>query len=339
MPRQAPGSSALRVLVTWPIAESALRRLRERCEVVEVLAPGEAATPGRLREAVADKDALLCLVTERVDAALLDAGSRLSVVANMAVGYDNVDVAAAAARGIAVTNTPGVLDDATADLAMALLLAVSRRVAEGDRLVRSGGFTGWRPDLLVGTEVAGKTLGIVGMGRIGSAMARRGALGFDMQVLYVARSAKPEAERDLGARRVSLEELLGASDFVSIHVPLGTSTRHLIDRTAIARMPAHAFLVNTSRGAVVDEAALVEALRERRIAGAGLDVYEREPQLASGLAELDNVVLLPHLGSATVETRERMAHRAVDNVLEVLAGRPPRDPVSPIPSAAGSPLA
>lgn len=306
---------------------------------MEVLAPGEASAPGRLRESLADKDALLCLVTERVDDTLLDAAPGLRVVANMAVGYDNVDVAAAAARGIVVTNTPGVLDEATADLAMALLLAVSRRVAEGDRLVRSGGFTGWRPDLLVGTEVAGKTLGIVGLGRIGSAMARRGALGFGMKVLYVARSDKPDAERELGARRVSLEELLGASDFVSIHVPLGASTRHLIDREALGKMLPRAFLINTSRGAVVDEAALVEALRERRIAGAGLDVYEHEPQLAAGLAELDNVVLLPHLGSATVETRERMAHRAVDNVLEVLAGRPPRDPVSLVPAAAGSPLA
>jgi glyoxylate reductase len=326
------------VLVTWPIAESALSRLRARCEV-EVLRPGEAADRERLRAAISDKNGLLCLVTERIDAALLDAAPRLRVVANMAVGYDNVDVAAAAARGIVVTNTPGVLDDATADLAMALLLAVARRVAEGERLVRSGGFTGWRPDLLVGTEVAGKTLGIVGMGRIGTATARRAALGFGMRVLYTARSDKPEAERELGARRVELAELLRSSDFVSIHVPLAAETIHLVDRAALASMPRHAFLVNTSRGPVIDEAALVAALRERRIAGAGLDVYEREPQLAAGLAELDNVVLLPHLGSATVETRERMANRAVDNVLEVLEGRPPRDPVSPVPAAPGSPLA
>jgi glyoxylate reductase len=249
----------------------------------------------------------------------------------MAVGYDNVDVDAASARGVVVTNTPGVLDDATADLAMALLLAVARRVVEADRFVRAGSFTGWRPDLFVGTDLAGKTLGIVGLGRIGAATARRAALGFGMRLLYTARSPKPDAERELGARRVELYDLLEASDFVSVHVPLTVETRHLLDRAALARMTRQAILVNTARGAVIDEAALVAALRERRIAGAGLDVYEREPAIAAGLAELDNVVLLPHLGSATVETRERMAHRAVDNVLAVLAGRPPRDPVIPLP--------
>jgi glyoxylate reductase len=315
-----------RVLVTWPVAESALARLRERCEVA-VLAAAEAREPGRLRVALAGADALLCLVTERVDETLLAHAPRLRVVANMAVGYDNVDVGAATARGIAVTNTPGVLDDATADLAIALMLAVARRVVEGDRMVRAGGFCGWSPDLLVGTDVAGKTLGIVGLGRIGTATARRAALGFGMRVLYCARSAKPGAERELGARRASLEDLLGASDFVSIHVPLTEDSRHLLDRAALARMPPRAILVNTSRGAVIDEEALVEALRAGRLAGAGLDVYEHEPRLAAGLAELPNVVLLPHVGSATRETRERMAHRAVDNVLAVLDGRPPRDPV------------
>jgi glyoxylate reductase len=260
-------------------------------------------------------DALLCLLTDHVDARVLEGGDRLRIVANMAAGTDNVDLAAAERLGIAVTNTPDVLSEATADLAFALLLAVARRLVEADRWVRSGRFTGWSPDLLLGLDVHGRTLGIVGAGRIGRAMARR-AEGFGMRVLARGRSGGPP-----------LEALLAESDFVSLHVPLRAETRHLIGEPELRRMPRHAVLINTSRGPVVDEQALVRALREGWIAGAGLDVYEREPALAPGLAELDSVVLAPHVGSATHGTRARMAEIAAANVIACLEGRALPTPV------------
>jgi glyoxylate reductase len=260
-------------------------------------------------------DALLCLLTDRIDAGVLEGAERLRIVANMAAGTDNVDLAAAERLGVAVTNTPDVLSEATADLAFALLLAVARRLVEADRWVRSGRFTGWSPDLLLGLDVSGRTLGIVGAGRIGQAMARR-AKGFGMQVLARGRHTGPP-----------LEELLERSDFLSLHVPLGPATRHLIGAPELRRMRPHAVLINTARGPVVDEAALVRALREGWIAGAGLDVYEREPALAPGLVELDNVVLAPHVGSATRGTRARMAEIAAENIIACLAGRPLPSPV------------
>ena len=260
-------------------------------------------------------DALLCLLTDRIDARVLEWAERLRIVANMAAGTDNVDLQAAERLGVAVSNTPDVLSEATADLAFALLLAVARRIVEGDRLVRSGHFRGWSPDLLLGLDVSGRTLGIVGAGRIGRAMARRAA-GFGMQVLARGRSSGPP-----------LDELLERSDFVSLHVPLDAGTRHLIGERELRRMPRHAVLINTARGPVVDEGALVRALREGWIAGAGLDVYEREPELAAGLAELDSVVLAPHAGSATHGTRARMAEIAADNIIACLAGRPLPSPV------------
>ena len=260
-------------------------------------------------------DALLCLLTDRIDARVLEGAERLRIVANMAAGTDNVDLQAAERLGVAVSNTPDVLSEATADLAFALLLAVARRIVEGDRLVRSGHFRGWSPDLLLGLDVSGRTLGIVGAGRIGRAMARRAA-GFGMQVLARGRSSEPP-----------LDELLERSDFVSLHVPLDAGTRHLIGERELRRMPRHAVLINTARGPVVDEGALVRALREGWIAGAGLDVYEREPELAAGLAELDSVVLAPHAGSATHGTRARMAEIAADNIIACLAGRPLPSPV------------
>ena len=260
-------------------------------------------------------EALLCLLTDRIDAGVLEAAGRLRIVANMAAGTDNVDLGAAERLGIAVTNTPDVLSEATADLAFALLLAVARRLVEGDRWVRSGRFAGWSPDLLLGLDVHGRTLGIVGAGRIGRAVARR-AGGFGMRVL--ARGSREGAP---------LEELLERSDFVSLHVPLRAETRHLIGEPELRRMQSHAVLINTARGPVVDETALVRALREGWIAGAGLDVYEREPALAPGLAALDNVVLAPHAGSATRGTRARMAEIAADNVIACLTGRPLPTPV------------
>jgi len=265
-------------------------------------------------------DGLICLLSDRVDEALLDAaGPGLRVVANYAVGLDNVDLEACRARGIAVAHTPGVLTDATADLAWALLLAVARRVREGDALVRSGSWSGWSPLQLLGTTLAGRTFGVVGLGRIGAAAAQR-ARGFGMDVVYTGRSRRVQEEARLEARFVSLEELLEVSDVVSLHCPSTPETRHLIDVEALARMRSSAILVNTARGDVVDEAALVDALREGQIGGAGLDVFEREPLVHEGLVELDNVVLAPHLGSATVETRGAMARMVAEAVIAVLEG-------------------
>jgi glyoxylate reductase len=280
-----------------------------------------------LLEHAAGKAALLAMLTERVDAELLDAAPELRIVANLAVGYDNVDVEAATQRGIVVTNTPDVLTDATADLAWALILAAARRLGEGDRLVRAGDWEGWSPTQLIGQSVWGRTIGIVGMGKIGTAVARR-ARGFDMRVLYLSRSPKPEVDDALRAQRVDLGTLLRDSDVLSIHAPLTPDTRHLIDAGALDQMRSSALLVNTARGPVVDEAALVDALRSRSIAAAGLDVFEREPALAAGLA-LDNVVLAPHVGSATVDARSSMVRLCCENIVAVLSGEHPLTPVNP----------
>jgi glyoxylate reductase len=278
-------------------------------------------------------DAILSLLTEQIDGTVMDAaGRQLRVISNMAVGFDNIDVPAATARGILVTNTPGVLTEATADLTWALILSITRRVVEGDRLVREGRFERWGPFMLLGRAVAGATLGVVGMGRIGQAVARR-SLGFGMRVLY-AEPGGPLAPEQvppgaLWESRPDLDRLLTEADIVSLHVPLGPDTHHLIGARELALMRPGSYLVNTSRGPVVDEAALVESLREGHLGGAGLDVYEREPQLAAGLAELDNVVLLPHLGSATVETRGRMAELAARNAIAAVRGEPVEHVVNP----------
>lgn len=260
-------------------------------------------------------DALLCMLTDRIDQERLARADRLRIVANMAAGTDNIDLEAARQRGIVVTNTPDVLTDATADLAFGLLLAVARRLAWGDRLVRAGGFGGWSPTLGIGLDVSGRTLGIVGAGRIGRAVAER-ASGFRMRVL--------ETRRQGG---LPLHQLLEQADFVSLHVPLTTETRHLIGEPELRHMRRHAVLINTSRGAAVDEAALVRALEGGWIAGAGLDVFEHEPRLAPGLASLSNVVLAPHVGSATRATRARMAEIAARNVVAALHGEPLPNPI------------
>ncbi len=288
-----------RVRVRPGVPDAALRVLAEA---------GLACEVGSLEGA--EVDALLCLLTDRIDAAFLAAAPGLRIVANMAVGTDNVDLAAAARLGIAVSNTPDVLTDATADLAFALLLAAARRLAWADRYVRAGGFVGWNPELGIGLDVTGRTLGIVGAGRIGRAVAER-ARGFRMEVLLHSRSSGPP-----------LAELLERSDFVSLHVPLTEETRHLIGAPELRRMKRTAVLVNTARGPIVDEAALVDALREGRIAAAGLDVFEREPALAPGLRDLSQVVLAPHVGSATVATRVRMAEVAALNIVAALRGEP-----------------
>jgi glyoxylate reductase len=279
-------------------------------------------------EQLADADAAVTLLTDRVDDDFLAAAPKLHVVANVAVGYNNIDVAACAERGVVVTNTPGVLTDATADLAMGLVLMSTRRLGEGERLIRSGTAWQWGMFMMLGTGLQGRTLGIVGMGGIGEALATR-ARAFGMRIVYHnRRNVDAEIEQRLDAQRVDFEELLATSDIVSLNCPYSEATHHLIDAAALAAMKSTALLVNTARGPIVDEAALVEALTDGVIAGAALDVFENEPTVHPGLLGLDNVVLVPHLGSATVETRAAMATTAASNVLEVVAGRAPHNPVS-----------
>lgn len=318
-----------RVLVTRRIPEEGVEMLRRACAGLEVYLDDSPISREELIRRLRGKEGLLCLLSERIDKELMDAAESLRVIANYAVGYDNIDVEEATRRGIIVTNTPGVLTEATAEMAWALLFSAARRITEADRMMRqANGFRGWEPMLLLGAGVSGKTLGIVGAGRIGQAMARM-SRGFNMEVLYYSRSRKEDLERELGARKVELETLLRGSDFVSLHVPLTQETHHLIGARELLLMKKTAYLINTSRGPVVDEKALVEALRQKRIAGAGLDVYEEEPRLAPGLAELDNVVLAPHLGSATSETRRNMAIMAAQNLLAGLRGERPRNVVNP----------
>jgi glyoxylate reductase len=288
---------------------------------------GPPLSPDVIAAGAAGCHGLLTLVRDRVDAAVLKRLPELRAIANYGVGYDNIDVAEATRRGIVVTNTPDVLTAATADLAMALLLACTRRLGEGERLVRSGEPWAWSPHMLLGLELDGATLGIVGMGRIGLAVARR-AQAFGMHLLHTSRSEHPEANA-LGSTRVSLDELLRTADVVSLHVALGADTRHLIDAGALMTMKKEAYLVNTARGPVVDEAALATALREGWIAGAGLDVYEREPALEPGLLELENVVLLPHLGSATTKARNAMSRVAATNLVAALRGERPPNVLNP----------
>ena len=290
---------------------------------VEVFPHDRAPTRAELIAAAADADGLVTLLSEGVDEELLRAAPRLRAVANVAVGLDNIDQPACAARGVTVTHTPEVLTDATADLAFALILAVARRVVEGDKLVRAGSFKGFSPTLLLGKDLSRRTLGILGFGRIGQAVARR-ALGFGMDILYCNRSAVPSSvELALHASRVEVSELLERSDVLSIHCPLTDQTRHLLDRARLRLVRPGAIVVNTSRGPVIDEAALAEALAEGRLAGAGLDVYEREPLVHPALLGRDDVVLLPHLGSATEETRRRMSEMAVTDAARVLRGQEP----------------
>ncbi len=316
------------VLVTLNLPKELLDRLGVECEV-DFHSEDRPMERRDFLERLDGKEGLLPSITDMVDEEAMDRAPGLRMIANFGVGFNNIDVAAATARGIPVSNTPGVLTDATADVAFALILAANRRVVEGDRMVREGRFRFWAPFLFLGSEVSGKTLGIVGMGRIGQAVARR-ARGFGMPVLYNNRNRlSPMEEEALGASLRSLPDLLAEADIVSLHVPLTPETRHLIDREALGRMKPSAVLINTSRGPVVDEKALVEALRAGTIGGAGLDVYEEEPRLAPGLAELDNAVLLPHVGSATWETRMKMADLAVTNLLAGLRGDRPPNLVNP----------
>ncbi len=306
------------IVTTFALPPPALHLLRE---VGTVRGPED--WTGALEEA----EALLALLTDRIDRELLGRAPRLKIVANAVVGYDNVDVAACRERGIIVTNTPDVLTDATADLMWALLLATVRRLPQAERSLRAGEFHGWGFWDYLGGDLAGATLGIFGMGRIGKAVARRAA-PFGMRVRYTSRRRllAPE-EAELGVEWADWENLLTTSDILTLHAPLTPETRHLLDAAALRRMKPGSYLINTARGALVDEGALVEVLREGRLAGAGLDVYEREPEIHPGLLELDNVVLLPHIGSATRDTRTRMAMLAARNVHRVLSGLTPLTPV------------
>jgi glyoxylate reductase len=308
-----------RVLLTRRIPSSAFEKLEARCDV-DINDQGS-LSPDELKRRLADKDGLICVVTDKITPDALEAGAKLKVVANIAVGYDNIDVPAARSRGIVVTNTPDVLTEAVAEITWGLIFSITRRIVEGDRLVRRGAWKGWALDFMLGTELGGKQLGIIGRGRIGRAVAAK-APAFGMQAVFAVRGpGKP------GSGEMSLDELLVTSDVISIHTPMTAANRHLIDRKAFARMKRSAFLVNTARGPIVDEEGLAWALKERLIAGAALDVYEREPEVTASLMALENVVLAPHLGSATRETRTAMADMAVRNAVAVLEGNPPLTPV------------
>jgi glyoxylate reductase len=316
-----------KIFSTHGLFEAARTLLEEHFEV-EYWTKHERPTRQDVVGGIRDKEGLICLLTERINDEVLSTAPNLRVVANVAVGFDNIDVAACTRRGIVATNTPGVLDETTADFAWTLLMAVARRLIEGDQLARSGTWEGWNLDQLCGTDVWGKTLGIVGFGRIGRALARRAA-GFRMRILYYdAVRPTPEVEKELGAEYREFNDLLAESDFVSVHVPLLPETRGLFSAPKILRMKPTAFLINTSRGAVVEEAGLVHALEAGKLAGAALDVYENEPFIHPGLKR-PNVVLAPHIASASLETRTKMACMAAENVIAVFSGRTPPNALNP----------
>lgn len=316
-----------KVFVTRKIPEEGLKLLRENCEVKvweEEVPPKKEV----LLEEIKEIQGLLCLLTDPIDAEVLEAAQNLKVISNYAVGYDNIDIEKAKEKGIVVTNTPGVLTEATADLAFALLLAASRSIVAADNYTRAGKWKSWGPKLFLGQEVFGKTIGIIGAGRIGSAMARR-VKGFAMELLYYNRSTKPRLERETGAKKVELEQLLQESDFISIHAPLNNQTENMIGPREFRLMKKTAVLVNTARGAIVNQRALLEALENREIFAAGLDVFAEEPiNKNDPLLQNPRVVVAPHIGSATFATRDKMAQMAAQDLLAVLEGKKPRNPVS-----------
>lgn len=319
-----------RVYVTRMIPEAGIELLRETCDV-EVNPEDRPLTRTELLQNVRGRQGVIGLLTDQIDMAFFDAAAEIKGYANYAVGFDNIDIREATRRGVPVSNTPDVLTDATAEMAWALLFAVARRVVESDKVMRSGAWSGWGPLQFIGGDLTGKTLGILGAGRIGTAMALM-SKGFRMKVLYTDSSAEktnPVLEKELGAQRVSFEALLEQSDFISIHVPLRPETRHLFDAKAFKKMKKTAYLVNTARGPVINEADLVAALKDKEIAGAALDVYEFEPKMTKGLAALDNVVTAAHTGSATVSARKNMAILAARNLLAMLSGKRPPTCLNP----------
>ena len=315
------------VFVTRKIPEEGLKLLKKYCKVY-VNPYDRILTKDEIISNLKGRDGLLCLLTDKIDRDVIFSNPRLKAISNYAAGYDNIDIKAATERKIPVTNTPDVLTETTAELAWALLFAVARRIVEGDRFTRDGKFRGWAPLLMLGQDISGKTLGIIGAGRIGTAFALK-SKGFNMKVLYVSRRRNEILEKELNAKKVDLHTLLKNADFVSLHVPLTSETRHLIGEKELRMMKRNAILVNTSRGAVIDEKALVKALKNKWIFGAGLDVYENEPEVNRELTKLDNVVLEPHIGSATLETRTRMAIMAAENLIISLEGKKSKNCVNP----------
>ncbi len=310
----------MKVFITRRLPGDAVEKLKKRYDV-EINESDKMLDKSELIDIIKNKDALLCFLTDIIDEDIIKASEKLKVISNFAVGYDNIDVETASIHGIPVTNTPGVLTHATADLAWGLILATARKIVQGDKFVRKDKFEGWDPTLMVGSEIHDKTLGIIGMGKIGSAVAKR-SLGFDMDILYYNRSQKKEVEKELGAKKVDLDTLLKKSDIVSLHVPLTEKTEGMISWNELNLMKKSALLINTARGEVVDEEALIETLRSQKIAGAGIDVYSDEPYGANpDYYTLSNVVLTPHLGSASHRARNGMAEIAVDNVINILEGK------------------
>jgi len=316
-----------KVYVTNEIPEPALDMLAEYCDI-EVNRTGQVLTKPQLLQKVKNRDAVLSLLTDPIDAEVMDAAKGTKIFANYAVGYNNIDIPSATERGIMVSNTPGVLTDTTAEMTWALLFSVARRVVESDKYTRTGQFQGWGPMLFLGQDIFHKTIGIIGAGRIGLSFAKR-AKAFDMTVLYTSTSPNPQFEKETGGSYVSLEMLLQTSDFVSIHTPLLPTTFHLIGEKELKLMKTTAVLINTSRGPIVDELALAKALQSGEIWGAGLDVYEFEPELVEGLKELDNAVLCSHIASATIDTRTKMGTIAVSNILAAMRGELPPNCLNP----------
>lgn len=311
----------MKIFVTREIPEPGLELLRKEFDV-EVNPYDRVLSKEEIIKGLQGKDGLLCLLTDPIDEDVINSEPKLKMIANYAVGYDNVDIRAATERGISVSNTPGVLTDTTAEMTWALLFSVARHIVEGDRFTRSGRFKGWAPMLMLGQDVSNKTLGIIGAGRIGTAFALK-SKGFNMNVLYVDNRLNETLENELGAKKVDLPFLLKESDFISLHVSLNTSTYHMISEKELKRMKKNAVLINTSRGAVIDEQAFVKALKEKWIFGAGLDVYEHEPEISDELKKLDNIILQPHSASATIETRTNMAIMAAENMIAGLKGEIP----------------
>lgn len=316
-----------KIFVTRPIPDSGIKLLQDKNYeiIVNEAARDRMATKEEMLEGIHGAHALLSVLTEKIDAEIMDiAGPQLKIIANYAVGFDNIDIEAAKQRNIMVTNTPGVLTNSVAEHTFALMLAIARRIAEADRFTRAGKYTAWGPELLLGTDLSGKTLGILGLGRIGSRVAHHAVKGFGMRVLYYDPKPNPEFEKEYGAiYAASADELLPQCDFVSIHVPLLPETEHLISAERLAKMKPTAYLVNTSRGPTVDEQALADALKNGKIKGAAIDVFENEPQINPDLLNLENIILTPHIASATEETRQAMSKLAAENIIEVLEGRVP----------------
>lgn len=311
-----------KVFVTRKIPEAGLNILEKECKI-KVNPNNRVLTKEELIKEVKEIDGLLCLLTDIIDEKIININSHLKIISNYAVGYNNIDIKAATKRGIMVTNTPGVLTETTADLTWALLMSIARRIVEADKFIREGKFKSWSPMLLLGSDIHHSTLGIIGLGRIGKAVAKR-AKGFGMRILYTdTKRAPKEIENESGAKFVSLNELLSSSDFITLHTPLLPETHHLIGEKELKIMKRSAYLINAARGSLIDEKALIKTLKEKWIAGAALDVYENEPHLSPGLSNLDNVVIVPHIGSASTATREKMATVAATNLVTALNGKVP----------------